>query len=51
MLGARRMARLLRDKGHLDRRLGRGAPPGNTKARPPHLIPVAKGPGAWIDAC
>jgi hypothetical protein len=29
------MVRLLRDKGHLDRRLGRGTLPGNAKAQPP----------------
>ena len=44
------MMKLLRDKGRLDRRLGTGASPSDAKAQPPHLIPVAKGPGAWIDA-
>ena len=33
------MVRLLRDKGHLDRRLGRGAPPGDAKAQP-HNTPT-----------
>ena len=35
---------VLWDMGHLDRRLGRGAPPGEAKAQPPHLIPVAMVP-------
>ena len=34
---------------HLDWCLGKGAPLGDAKAQPPHLVPVANGPKAWID--
>ena len=42
---------VLWDMGHLDRQLGRGAPPSEAKAQHPHLIPVAMVPEHAVCLC